>query len=248
MLWWKDQLVEWMSDRQRVTNCPPIRTDDSRFPIPGYVPGNPEGLRRGAQRVLKWRELPLDAYSLARMIAGAATVEEKVALADIAQNSAARHKCSISDNLLHNAHNIRLYGDHTQGRRFPTALDPTAGDIQIANFVLSGVTAGFTHNADMVVASPAGMGAAMEQGVWVGPIEGVDPRRMMGFRQKSTIYREDKAQNEAALAYLSAPEEKLGWRERLVPVAAVAAITTAFAAGTSYAVAEFNNRRWKDWR
>ena len=87
----------------------------------------------------------------------------------------------------------------------------------------------------------------MQQAVWVGPIEGVSPRRLLGFRKKSTIYRADRVQNEAALAALAAPEDTRGWKERVAPVAAITAISTILAAGTCYTVAEFNNRRWKDW-
>lgn len=248
MLWWLDQLGEWAENRQPVTMCPALTKETEKLPAPGYVPCEPKKLCADAARVMEWDEMPIDIYSAARLIAGPKTVPEKAALIEIAQNSAIRHRCSFSENLLYNKHGLKLFGNHTQKRRFPTTHDPTVGDVQIASFVLSGMTAGYANGGDMVVVPSAGLDQAIKQGVWVGNIEEISPKRMLVFKKKSTVYPDDIKKNQEAIKALSAPEEQTDWKDGVAPLAAVLAISSAFAAGTSYAMAEFNSRRWKDWR
>jgi len=255
--WWHKQLEKRASDRRIVTNCPVIMVEDSRFPEPGYVPCNPEGLRQAAEKQLvAWQlwprgtELPLDVYSAARMIRPGQTIEEKAAMLECIMRQADAREMSVSDLSFAHRHNLRLYGTG-QSRRISTELDPVAGDIVLAEFVLSGATGNFTRGGDSwIVADPRLMPqvkAFLMNHVWVGELPNV--RLIVG--RSGTVGVEDTHRNARALAALEegislgappAPPEKT-WRES----ATALVISGLLATGITYAIAEQGGRRWKDW-
>lgn len=253
--WWHEQIAEWMKDRRKITNCQVVAREDARFPITGYIPCNPEALRQAAGKRMGIKKLPLATYSAARLISRGTTPEEKVALCEIAQNSAKRHKVSFSDNLFHNSHQIRLYGQRGQGRRFDTSQDPTAGDIMIANFVLSGTTADYALKADQFVVPLQQLAALpdlLKKSAWVGPLPGISPWKLLALKHKRvSLSKVERENNQLALDMfrsqeVSNPVEALkkDWK----PLAAVLGISTLFAMGTSYAISESHTKRWKTWK
>lgn len=132
------------------------RLTHATYGADGVVNFNPEELAATAGATL-------DAYALARMISseeGNAGNATKAAIALVAVNKARRSGKSISELLLHavNASHDGYFGTQRDidqdsdrfresDRYASTALDPYAGDLKIAEGVLSGSIADFTMGA-----------------------------------------------------------------------------------------------------
>jgi hypothetical protein len=213
-----DELENYALDTRKVTNCP-VGSDD-------YVPCTPESLRKQAESFLRaagqWsrlRALPLDTYSLARNIRsehGSGNVEEKVAIAEAARNEAARRNKSVTELLLINNKGRSLYGRQNQGRFAGTSIDPTVGDIKIADYVLRKRT-NLSYGATKYL-HPGGMGDRLftvlndwaKSNVWVGHIPGILTHKQFMMRRVQpgedlALVAQRNAEGFAALRQKSSP-------------------------------------------
>jgi hypothetical protein len=254
-----------------------VLTPDARFPVPGFVPCNPEALRQSAEKKLhKWKilgedqTLSLDAYAAAKLIRsewGSGPVEAKVVIVECAMNRAMLRKKSVSRLLLGNKFHQPFFGRQhavsgyeSQGRWASTARDPTVGDLIIAAFVLKGYSNDFARGGAGFL-DPSGMGSRlvpvlkdwMKHAVWVGHLPGVPIRKLFVLRHVTRPTVDDKAMNEqglAAAALLQDPEtptETCKTGSPLMTAAVVLGAAGLIGTGIGYAAVEFGQRRFKDW-
>jgi hypothetical protein len=269
--YWHAKLDERSHDGRLATHCPVIDKPDPRLPAPGFVPCQPEALRNRAEKRVRALDLDfdtvsLDSYSIARVLRSewaTATVETKVAVAECIRNLAARLRTTPTKLILKNDHELGLYGRIPQGRDFDTALDPTAGDLCVAQFVLSGKSGSFARSGDSYTC-PARLGPNairilsgwMQQNACVGPLPNVPLAHLIVFRHVGqAVSPEQKAVNDQALLELQMPssldaptETDPHPRWGIVKAIGTAAGTGLLIFGIGAAVAEFTERPWKTWR
>lgn len=257
--YWHTKLDECSQDSKLVTSCHVLDKPDPRLPAPGFVPCQPEALRGRAEKE-RGQKVSLDAYSLARLIRSEfphSSIETKAAAIECVINRARLLKISPTDLLLKNEHNVGLYGRITQGRGFDTSLDPTVGDLCVADFVLAGKSENLARHGDSY-AHPAwsrDLSPWLSQGVWVGHLPNVPLPWLIIFRQVSSMTPAYQAINKQAILALKAPQNLLGeptdtephphWD--LVKAVGIAAGTGLVLFGVGVAFTDLYGRRWKSW-
>ena len=270
--YWHAKLDKAAQDHRLITRCPVLDQPDSRLPAVGFAPCQPEALRNHAEKKarefdLKIDKVSLDLYSLARLIRsewGAASVEMKVSAAECVRNQAKRLGSSIAKLLLQNAHGENLYGRITQGRAYDTSLDPTAGDLKIADFVLSGTSGDFARGGTNYIslahlrAHPKPLQAVadwMERNTWIGPLAGVAVPQMLIFWPTPPHTEEQKSLNQQALLEIQIPsglgdvtDTELHPRWDWAKVVGAAAGSGLLLFGVGVALSETMGRPWKDWK
>jgi hypothetical protein len=181
----------------------------------GNISCRPEAMRADAEkqtsRLGLMSRLPMDVYALARNIQsefGSGTPEERVAIAYSTINRAKRDGDSVAAHVMH--HTSRTFGRQTGSiRPVSTAQDPTAGDILLANMILSGEIQDFTHGAthyfDRVAqdASSRSTKSGLEvydswssggdKLTWVGHLPNVRPWRLLLLKTMRDLDAGDRA-------------------------------------------------------
>jgi len=175
----------------------------------GNIQCAPETMRAGAEKQLQATEFwphdkPLDlaTYTLARNIqseVGGGTVEERVAIGEVAANQALRRKQDVNGLLLYTQPN-RLYGQinvpgkgNINHRFAATSSDPSVLNVLLADLVLTGKSENISHDADdqdglefkryFPVPMNRILSEARQGSYWVGPVPGVDHWKTTLFRR-----------------------------------------------------------------
>lgn len=135
--------ANWVTRGRRLTHTTPNESGD--------IENDPQSLADEASAVVG-REVSLEAYALARMLASEeerASTTTKVAIAWVAVNEAARRGVSVPVLLLADRGPGDGFFGEQRGRYASTAADPYEGDLQAAEAVLSGeigdITGGAIH-------------------------------------------------------------------------------------------------------
>jgi len=274
---WHTAAETWAKDKRPVTSCPVITTPDARFPVPGFVPCNPEALRQSAEKKLReWKildekqELSLDVYAAGRLVRsewGSGPVEGKVAIVECAMNRAKMRKQSVSDLLFTNRFKLQLFGRQhavkgygSQGRWASTSRDPTVGDLMIASFTLAGHSKDFARGGAGFL-DPSGMGDRlvpvlkdwMKRSVWVGHLPGVPIKKLFVLRHNTRQTPADQATNQQGLVAVTLQQDPANPTEQCekwspwVRAGAVLGTASLVGMGVGYAAVEFGQRRFKDW-
>jgi len=194
-----------------------------------------------------------------------------VVLGEIARNESARRKIDPTTLLL-GADTPARYGPAGPHRFSATDIDPTVGHVLIASFVLAGQTGQFArgataflrpaviNNDGRLIAFLADQFANGSWG-WAGHYPNVHIRRVFALKPVVDASVDQITLNTQGLtdvrtgAHPVPPEttapgpgerQPIDWKN-VGTAATVAAIGSALAAGTSYAITEFHTRRWKQW-
>lgn len=166
----------------------------------GEIRCDPEAMRASAEKQLQasgfWpvdKPLPLTTYTLARYMhseVGTGTVEERVAVGEVAVNQAKRRKQDVNGLLLFTQPS-KLYGEinvpgrgNITGRFAATSRDPSVLSTLLADLVMSGKSENINLGADdqdglefrqfFPVPMNRILAEANSGKYWVGPIPGVD--------------------------------------------------------------------------
>ncbi len=147
--------------------------------------------------------LPLDVYSLARMVAsenGSASSATLLALAEVARNKAAQRSETVTELLTRSSITIAdgRYSEQAAGKWASTRLDPNGRHVAAATFALGEGSNVFGDAIDFFDPSAQDKGqqgthvlrqtseeyiaARAAEGLqWIGPVDGVNPYRLMCF-------------------------------------------------------------------